>query len=165
MFTIPTVGWSDVSLQLPTSTNTTIADHGHRWQKCPPSAPHEAFCSTLTPQMDGQPPPKQADKIFGAVEGVYGPQNTPMLWWFILTGTERFEGHTHPWPPPPNTSSSSGGCHPSIRSIGAEQKASCGVLGGHFLLAAAMVVAVVMPVVFCAKATEKCNKNTKVSCL
>ncbi len=30
--------------------------------------------------------------------------------------------------------------------------------------AAAMVVAVVMPVVFCAKATEKSNKNTKISC-
>jgi hypothetical protein len=36
---------------------------------------------------------------------------------------------------------------------------------GEFLLAAAMVVAVVMPVVFCPKATEKRNKNTKMSCL
>ena len=36
---------------------------------------------------------------------------------------------------------------------------------GPFPLAAAMVVAVVMPVVFCAKATEKQNKNTKISCL
>jgi hypothetical protein len=34
---------------------------------------------------------------------------------------------------------------------------------GPFLLAAAMVVGVVMPVVFCAKATEKRNKNTKIS--
>jgi hypothetical protein len=34
---------------------------------------------------------------------------------------------------------------------------------GPFLPAAAMVVAVVMPVVFCAKATEKRNKNTKIS--
>jgi hypothetical protein len=32
---------------------------------------------------------------------------------------------------------------------------------GPFLLAVAMIVAVVMPVLFCAKATEKCNKNTK----
>ncbi len=31
--------------------------------------------------------------------------------------------------------------------------------------AAAMVVAVVTPVVFCAKATEKRNENTKISCL
>jgi hypothetical protein len=36
---------------------------------------------------------------------------------------------------------------------------------GPFLLAATMVVAVVTPVVFCAKATEKCNENTKISCL
>jgi hypothetical protein len=36
---------------------------------------------------------------------------------------------------------------------------------GPFLLAAAMVVAVVMPVVFCIKATENFNKNTKISCL
>ncbi len=28
-----------------------------------------------------------------------------------------------------------------------------------------MAVAVVMPVEFCAKAIEKCNKNTKISCL
>jgi hypothetical protein len=34
---------------------------------------------------------------------------------------------------------------------------------GPFPLAAAMVVAVVTPVLFCAKATEKRNKNTKIS--
>ncbi len=34
---------------------------------------------------------------------------------------------------------------------------------GPFPPAAAMVVVVVMPVVFCAKATEKRNKNTKIS--
>jgi hypothetical protein len=34
---------------------------------------------------------------------------------------------------------------------------------GPFLLAAAMVVVVVTPVVFCAKATEKRNINTKIS--
>ncbi len=34
---------------------------------------------------------------------------------------------------------------------------------GSFLPAAAMVVAVVTPVVFCAKASEKRNKNTKLS--
>ncbi len=34
---------------------------------------------------------------------------------------------------------------------------------GLFLLAVAMVVAVVTSVVFCAKATEKRNKNTKIS--
>jgi hypothetical protein len=29
----------------------------------------------LQHQMDGQQPPKQADIIFEAVEGVYGPKN------------------------------------------------------------------------------------------
>jgi hypothetical protein len=36
---------------------------------------------------------------------------------------------------------------------------------GPFPPAVAMVVVVVMPIVFCAKATEKRNKNTKFSCL
>jgi hypothetical protein len=36
---------------------------------------------------------------------------------------------------------------------------------GPFLPTAAMVVAVVTPVVFCATATEKQNKNTKIICL
>jgi hypothetical protein len=34
---------------------------------------------------------------------------------------------------------------------------------GPFLPAAAMVVVVVTPVVFCAKVTEKCNENTKTN--
>jgi hypothetical protein len=34
---------------------------------------------------------------------------------------------------------------------------------GPFLPVVAMVVAVVMPVVFCVKATEKRNTNTKIS--
>jgi hypothetical protein len=35
--------------------------------------------------------------LFGAVEGIYGPQNTPMLWRFIIAGTkEHFEGRKHP---------------------------------------------------------------------
>jgi hypothetical protein len=44
----------------------------------------------------------------------------------------------------------------------------CGLQGlmwgarGHFPPGIAMVVAVVMPVVFCAKATENCNENTKI---
>ncbi len=82
-------------------TNTTLVDHGGRWWKWPPSAPHEALRSNLMHQMDGQQPPEQADIILGAVEGVYGPQNTPLLWQCIIAGTkERFEGHTHPQSPP-----------------------------------------------------------------
>ncbi len=133
IYTIPTVGRSDVSLQRPTLTNTTIADHGRCRRKWSPSAPHEALHSMPKHWMDGRQPPKQADIIFGAVEGVYGPQNTPMLWQCIITRTkERFEGRTHPQSPPKNTSTSSGGCRPSIQSIGAESKASCEALGGHF---------------------------------
>jgi hypothetical protein len=132
IFTIPTVGWSDVSLQLPSLTNTTIVDHGCRWQIWPPSAPHEAFCSTLTHQMDGRQPPEHADIIFEAVEGVHGPQNTLMLWQCIIAGTkERFRG-VHILNPPKTTSAIWGGCCPSIRNIGTEHKASCGALGGCF---------------------------------
>ncbi len=82
-------------------TNITIADHGRRRKKWPPSAPHEALRSNPMRQMDGQQPPKHVGTIFGAVEGVYGPQNTPMLWRCIIAGTkERFEGPIHPQSPP-----------------------------------------------------------------
>jgi hypothetical protein len=50
--------------------------------------------------IDGGQPPEQAAIIFEAFEGVYGPQNTPMLWRCIIAGTkEHFEGHTHSQPP------------------------------------------------------------------
>jgi hypothetical protein len=97
--------------------------------------------------------------IFGAVEGVYGPQNTPMLWQFIIAGTkEHFDGHTHPQPPPQNTSACLLGGLSPIHSMC--QRGAQGIMWGTrgpFLPAAAMAVAVVAPVVFCAKATEKCN--------
>jgi hypothetical protein len=99
-------------------------------------------------QMDGQQPPKQAVIIFGAIEGVYGPQRTLMLWQFIVAGTtERFEGHTHPQPPQKYIRLLEGlsPIH-SWHWRGAE-----GIMWGTrgpFLLVAAMAVAVVMPVVF-----------------
>jgi hypothetical protein len=37
----------------------------------------------------------------------------------------------HTLNPPKTTSAISGGCRPSIRSVSAERKASCGALGGH----------------------------------
>ncbi len=117
---------------MPTRTNTTIADHGHRQQKLPPSAPHETLRSVPTPWMDWRQPPEQADEIFWVVEGVYGPHTPPMLWRCIITGTkERFEGHIHPHPPK-IISACLGGCHPSIQCICAVCKASCGLLGGNF---------------------------------
>ncbi len=77
---------------------------------------------------------------------------------------KRFEGHKHPQPP-----------QHFIRKLGefspihlTRRRGAQGLMWGArgpFLPAAAMVVAVVMPVVFCAKATQKQNKNTKISCL
>jgi hypothetical protein len=52
---------------MPPTANATIADHGLRQQKWPPSAPCKTFCSVPTPRMDGQQPLEQADIIFGAV--------------------------------------------------------------------------------------------------
>ncbi len=99
--------------------------------------------------------------IFGAVEGVYGPQNTPMLWQCIFAGTkEHFEFNTHPQPPPHlNTSTSLEGCCPSIWCVGVERKASFEAQGA-FLPAAAMIVVVVTRIVFCAEPTE-ILKNAK----
>ncbi len=71
---IPTVGQSNISLQSPTTTNTTIAGHGRSQQKWPPSAPHEALRSAPMHLMDGWQPPKEAGIFLGGVEGVYGPQ-------------------------------------------------------------------------------------------
>jgi hypothetical protein len=116
-------------------------------------------------RIDGRQPPKQADILLGAVEGVYGPQNTPILWRFIISGTkERFEGHTHPQQPPKYIRKL-GGLSP-IHSK--HQRRVQGLMWGAkgtYPPAAAMVVAVVMPVVFSAKATEKCNQNTKINCM
>ena len=42
-----------------------------------------------------------------------------------------FEGHAHP-NSTKNNITCLGGYRPSIRCLGAEQKVSCGVLGGHF---------------------------------
>jgi hypothetical protein len=84
------------------------------------------------------------------------------VWRVIMAGTqERFEGHKHPRPPQR--------IHPQARGVIAHttrRRGAQGLMWGArepFLPAAAMVVAVVMPVVFCAKATEKRNKNTKIS--
>jgi hypothetical protein len=48
--------------------------------------------------MGDNPPSKQM--IFGGNAGVYGPQNTPMLWPCIVAATsECFKGNTHPQHP------------------------------------------------------------------
>jgi hypothetical protein len=118
-----------------------------------------------TCRMDGRQAAEQAGIIFGAVEGVYGPQNTPILWQFIIAGTkEHFEGHTHPQPPPKNVRKLGGLSSIHLKHWHGAQGLMWGIRG-PFPPAAAMVVAVVRPVVFCAKATEKCNKITKSICL
>jgi hypothetical protein len=84
-----------------------------------------------------------------------------MLWRFIISRTkEHFEGHKHPQPPQR--------IHPQAWGViahpfGCRRRAQGLMWGARGPLppAAAMVVAVVMPVVFCAKATEK--KHTKIS--
>jgi hypothetical protein len=101
--------------------------------------------------------------IFGPVEGVYGPQNTPMLWQCIFAGTkEHFEFNRHPQPPPPPI-------HPQAWRVVAHPFdvlawSARPHLGrrGPFLLVVAMIVVVVMRVVFCAEPTEilKNAKNT-----
>ncbi len=111
-------------------TNTTIANNDRRRRKWPPSAPHEALRSVPAQRMDRRHPPEQADILFGSVKGVYGPQNTPMLWQFIIAGA--LWGPYTPLTPQKITSASSGGCKLFIQSIGVEHKASCGVLGGYF---------------------------------
>jgi hypothetical protein len=54
-------------------------NHGRRRWKWLPSAAHEALHSTLTCQMDGWQPPRQAGIILGCVEVVYGPQIAPLF--------------------------------------------------------------------------------------
>jgi hypothetical protein len=77
-----------------------------------------------------------------------------MLWQCIIARTkERFEGHTHPQSPPKKIRKL-GGLLP-IHSM--RRHRAQGLMWGtkrRFLPAAAMVVVVVMPVLFCAKATE-----------
>jgi hypothetical protein len=109
--------------------HTTIANHGRHQQKWPLSAPHEALRSAPTRWMDGQQPPKQADIFWGLLRVCMalktlqccGNESPPEQWSALRA--------IHTLNSPQNTSASSGGFHPSIKSVGVERKASCGVLG------------------------------------
>jgi hypothetical protein len=106
--------------------------------------------------MDGQQPPEHADILGGVVEVVYCPQNTLMLWQCIIAGTKKcFEGHTHPQPPPKiHPQAWRVVAHPfKVSGWSARPHVGC-YYRGPFPPAAAMVVVVVRPVVFCAKATK-----------
>jgi hypothetical protein len=76
-----------------------MATAGRKW---PPSATHEALHSAPACQMDGQQLPEQADIFFGGVEGVYGPQNAPMLLRCIIAGTKELLRVIHTLDPPQN---------------------------------------------------------------
>ncbi len=113
-------------------TNTTIADHGCRQRKWPPSAPHEALRPAPTHWMDGQHPPEHPNIILGGVEGVYGPQNTLMVWQYALLEQRNALRAIHTLNNPKIIPSCLGGYHPSIQCVDAVRKASCRALGGHF---------------------------------
>jgi hypothetical protein len=88
-----------------------------------------------------------------------------MLWRFVIAGTKERLRSINTLNPPKKYIRNLEGLSPihSTRQRGAQGL----VWGARGALppAAAMVVAVVTPVVFCPKATEKRNKKTKISCL
>jgi hypothetical protein len=77
---------------------------------------------------------------------------------------KRFEGHKHPQPPQQYIHKLVGLSPIHLTRRRGAQGLMWGARG-PFPPAAAMVVAVVTPVVFCVKATERQNKITKISCL
>jgi hypothetical protein len=89
-----------------------------------------------------------------------------MLWQLIIAGTkERFEGHKHPQPPPKEYIHKLRGLLPIPLTCWRGARGLMWGARGPFPPAAAIVVAVVTvtPVVFCAAAIEKRNRNTKTS--
>jgi hypothetical protein len=88
-----------------------------------------------------------------------------MLWQFIIAGTkEHFEGHTHPRPPPKYICKLRRLSSIHLKHWRGAQGLILGARG-PFLPAAAMVVVVVTPDVFCAMATEKNHRIIKISFL
>ena len=62
--------------------------HGHRRQKLPSSAPHEAFRPVPLRRIDrGRPPEEQTDTLFTGFERVYDPKRR--LWCNERVGEER----------------------------------------------------------------------------
>jgi hypothetical protein len=155
----------DFSLQRPSMTKTTIANHGRRRQKWPPCAPHETLRLAPKHQMDGRQPLKQVDIILGVlVEGVYGPLNAQMLWQCIITiMLEYFEGHTHPLNPPKSHLLSWGVVAHPFNAFAWRARPHVGCwAGGAFPPAAAMVVEVVMPAMFELRLQKNAIKTLKL---
>ncbi len=85
------------------------------------------------PQMDGQQPPKQVDVFCWGGWGCVWPSKhsfAPAMMNCHNIGV--FWGPYTPSTAPKIIPTCLGGCRPSIWHVGAERKASCGVLGVHF---------------------------------
>jgi hypothetical protein len=112
--------------------------------------------------MDGRQPPEGGYIIFGFVEGVYGPQNTPILWQYIITEKRGALRAIHTLNNPQNYTRLLGGWSAihSMRRRGAQ-----GLIWGArgpFLPGVAMVVVVVMPVVFVLRLLKNTIKILKL---
>ena len=95
---------SDItSLQQPTTTISITANHGRRQQKCPPSAPHEALCHSLSSLLDEGRPPQQVDLNLGGGGGwggVWPSKHTDFVVRHHCGNKGCFEGHLLSQPPP-----------------------------------------------------------------
>ena len=130
--------------QQPSQPQPTMADTG-RNEKWHPSAPHKALRLAPSSLLDGGQPPEQADSIiFWGVAGVYGPQNTTMLWQCSLPEQRSSLRDIYPLtPPPPQYICLLGGLLPMNPTRGQAQCLLWGIKG-PFPMATAMVVIVVV---------------------
>jgi hypothetical protein len=114
--------------------------------------------------MDGRQPPEKVGIILRGVECMYGPQNTPMLWQCIIAITlECFKGHKHPQNLQKLYPLAWGSIAHPFKALAwstrphVGRKGAISASGGHGCggCDASCV---------CSMATEKYNKNTKISC-
>jgi len=70
-------------------------NHGRRWQKCPPNAPHEALCLVPMHQIDGWRSPEQVDIMLGVLRGCMALKALLCSRrWCIAVSSKCVEGHT-----------------------------------------------------------------------
>jgi hypothetical protein len=143
-------------------TNTTIANHGHRQQKWPPSTPHEALRSVLTHCMDGQQPPKQAGIVFRLLRACMALKTLRCCDDASLPKQRGVSRAIHTLNNPKNYTRLLRGLSAihSMRRRGAQ-----GLMWGArgpFPPTAAMVVAIVMPVVFVLRLLKSATKTLKL---
>ena len=113
--------------------------------------------------MDGQQALKQVVIILVAVEGVYGPQTLRCCGDASLPEQRSTLRAINTLNPPKEYIRKLGGLSPIHLTHWRGAQGLMWGARGPFQPAVAMVVAVVTPVVFCAKATKKGNNNTKIS--